>query len=124
MEDFEGLLQDITIYHKADNSWVRYNLKASVRNTSYLNRNKTGVSTSDNALIRVFDVDGYKTTWDVEKGDVILDIKSEYDIVKAPLTELREKYGKSSVYEVSSIDKFIFEDEDIKELNHIKIGGR
>lgn len=120
----KDLFQDITIYHKIDNSWVRYNLIASVRNTSYLNRNKTGVNTSDNALIRVFDVDGYNNTWRVEKGDVVLDIKSEHDIIKAPLTELREKYGKSSVYEVSSVEKFIFQDEDIKELNHIKIGGR
>ena len=119
------LLQDITIYHKNnDNSYSRYNLVASVRNTSYLNRNKTGVSTSDNALIRVFDVDGYNTTWKCEKCDVVLDMKSEYDIIKAPLTELREKYGKSSVYEVSSVEKFIFKDEDVKELNHIKIGGK
>lgn len=122
--DFEELLQDITIYHKVDNSWVRYNLRASVRNTSYLNRNKTGVSTTDSVLIRIFDVEGYGSTWNIEKGDVVLDSNSEYDIIKAPLTELREKYGKSSVYEVSSIDKFIFDDEDIKELNHIKIGGR
>lgn len=119
------LLQDITIYHKNnDNSYSRYNLVASVRNTSYLNRNKTGVSTSDNALIRVFDVDGYNTTWKCGKCDVVLDMKSEYDIIKAPLTELREKYGKSSVYEVSSVEKFIFKDEDVKELNHIKIGGK
>ena len=121
----QELLQDITIYHKNnDNSYSRYNLVASVRNTSYLNRNKTGVSTSDNALIRVFDVDGYNTTWKCEKCDVVLDMKSEYDIIKAPLTELREKYGKSSVYEVSSVEKFIFKDEDVKELNHIKIGGK
>ena len=120
-----GLLQDITIYHKNnDNSYSRYNLVASVRNTSYLNRNKTGVSTSDNALIRAFDVDGYNTTWKCEKCDVVLDMKSEYDIIKAPLTELRAKYGKSSVYEVSSVEKFIFKDEDVKELNHIKIGGK
>ena len=120
-----GLLQDITIYHKNnDNSYSRYNLVASVRNTSYLNRNKTGVSTSDNALVRVFDVDGYNTTWKCEKCDVVLDMKSEYDIIKAPLTELRAKYGKSSVYEVSSVEKFIFKDEDVKELNHIKIGGK
>jgi hypothetical protein len=124
MEDFKGLLQDITIYHKIQNSWVRYNLIASLRNTSYLNRNNTGTSISDNAVIRIFDVEGYNNTWNIEKGDVVLDIKSEYDIIKAPLTELREKYGKSSVYEVSSVEKFIFEDDDIKELNHIKIGGR
>jgi hypothetical protein len=118
------LLQDITIYHKKDNNWIRYNLVASVRNTSYFNRNRTGTNTSDNALIRIFDVEGYKNIWNCEKGDIIYSGKSEYDIVKAPLTELREKYGKSDVFEVSSVEKFIFDDEDIQELNHIKIGGR
>jgi hypothetical protein len=120
----KDLLQDITIYHKVDNNWIRYNIKASVRNTSYLNRNRTGTNTSDNALIRIFNIEGYKNTWNCEKGDIIYSDKTEYDIVKAPLTELREKYGKSDVYEVSSVEKSIFDDEDIKELNHIKIGGR
>ena len=38
--------------------------------------------------------------------------------------ELREKYGKDYVYEVSSIDIFDFKDNDLLELNHIKIGAR
>ena len=45
-------------------------------------------------------------------------------IIKAPLTEMREKYGKENVVEVSSVEPFVFEDEDLKEINHIKIGGR
>lgn len=121
---FENLLQDITIYHKEGNKYVRYNKKASVRNTSYLNRNKTGIQTTDNALIRVFDVDNYNTAWKCQKGDVIVSFEVSDEILKAPLTEMREKYGKDNVYEVSSIDKFIFENSDIKPLNHIKIGAR
>ena len=121
----DGLLQEITIYHKTSDNWTRYNLaNVSVRNTSYLNRNNTGVNTTDNALIRVFDTDGYNNTWKCEKGDVIV-LKSVSDnIIKAPLTEMREKYGKSIVIEVSSVEPFIFNDIDLKEINHIKIGGR
>ena len=37
---------------------------------------------------------------------------------------MREKYGKSIVIEVSSVEPFIFNDIDLKEINHIKIGGR
>ena len=48
----DDLLQDITIYHKEDTQYVRYNKIASVRNTSYLNRNKTGVQTTDNAIFK------------------------------------------------------------------------
>lgn len=119
----DGLLQEITIYHK-ENGWVRYNITASVRNTSYLNRNNTGVNSTDNALIRVFNVEGYNNTWKCEKGDIIV-LKSVSDgITSAPLTELRQKYGKSLVVEVSSVESFIFKDEDLKEINHIKIGGR
>lgn len=118
----EDLLQEITIYH--GKSFTRYNVKASVRCTSYKNRNTTGSNITDNALIRCFDVLGYKTTWDCTKGDIIVLKQVSDSITKAPLTELREKYGKEAVLEVSSIDEFIFDDEDIKELNHIKIGGR
>lgn len=120
----DTLLRDITIYHKQENVWIRYNIKASVRFTSYKNRNTTGVETTDNALIRVFDVEGYNNTWKCQKGDIIV-IKSVDDsIIKAPLTEMRQKYGKEVVIEVSSIDEFVFDDIDLKEINHIKIGGR
>lgn len=121
---FNDLLQDITIYHKEGNKYERYNKEASVRNTSYLNRNKTGVLNTDTALIRIFDIEKYNIAWKCEKGDVIVSLKVSDDILKSPLTEMREKYGKDNVYEVSSIDKFIFENNDIKDINHIKIGAR
>lgn len=120
----EELLRNITIYHKEENAWVRYNIKASVRFTSYRNRNNTGVETTDSALIRVFDVDGYNNTWKCKKGDIIVIKEVSDEIIKAPLTEMRQKYGKELVIEVSSIDEFIFDDIDLKEINHIKIGGR
>ena len=113
-------LQDITIYHKSGNSWVRYNVKASFRNTSILNRNKTGVSTSDNALIRVFDVLGYESTWNCEKGDVVVNKSVTDNITTTPLTTLQTKYGANNVYQVQSIDKNVFGEE----LDHIKIGAR
>lgn len=120
----DDLLQDITIYHKDGTQYVRYNKIASVRNTSYLNRNKTGTQTTDSVLIRVFDAKEYNNTWKCQKGDIIVSKKVSDDIIKAPLTELREKYGKDYVYEVSSIDIFDFKDNDLLELNHIKIGAR
>lgn len=120
----EDLLQDITIYHKEDNKYIRYPKVASVRNTSILNRNKTGVSTADNAIIRVFDVEGYNDTWKCQKGDVIVAKNVLDEIELASLTEMRQKYGKEYVYEVSSIDIFDFKSDHVKELNHIKIGAR
>lgn len=124
MEEFKNLLQNVTIYHKENNNWVRYNKKASVRNTSYLNRNTTGTQTSDNALIRFFDIEEYNITYKIQKGDIIYSGATEYEIIKAPLTELRELYGKEKVFEVSSVEEFIFDDLDLKEINHIKVGGR
>lgn len=118
------MFQDITIYHKENREYVRYNLKASVRNTSILNRNNTGVSTSDTALIRVFDTKGYNDTWKCNKGDVIVGKSVNDDIKEAPITELVKKYGKEYVYEVSSIDIFDFNDNALNEINHIKIGAR
>ena len=120
----DEILQDITIYHKEENKYIRYPKLASLRNTSYLNRNKTGLQTTDNALIRIFDTKGYNNTWKCEKGDIIVSKKVKDDIEKAPLTELQKKYGKDYVYEVSSIDVFDFKDDDLLELNHIKIGAR
>ena len=119
----DNLLQDITIYQK-ETPFTRYNVRASVRNTSILNRNKTGLMTADNALIRVFDVEGYNNTWRCKKGDIVV-LKAVSDAIeKAPLTELKNKYGKEYVIEVSSVDEFIFDNPDIKTINHIKIGGR
>ena len=115
-------IQEITIYHKTNNSWDRYVVNASYRNISIINRNKNGTNSSDNALIRIFDVEGYNSKWFVEKEDIIVNKKVIDEIEgKTPITQL-SKYGKSNVHKVVSIDKFIFDDEDIKELNHIKLG--
>ncbi len=121
MEDMP--IQEITIYHKTSNGWYRYVKEASYRNTSIINRNKNGTNSSDNALIRIFDVEGYNSKWFVEKEDIIVN-KKVTDVIegKTPITQLSNKYGKSNVHKVVSIDKFIFDDEDIKELNHIKLG--
>lgn len=121
----DGLLENITIYHKtSSDTWERYNVVASVRNTSYLNRNKTGSQITDNALIRVFDAVGYNNTWKCKKGDIIAKNSISDVVLKAPLTELRNKYGKENIFEVSSVEEFIFEEPELKELNHIKIGAR
>lgn len=118
MEDFPT--QKITIYHKADNIWNRYVVEASYRNTSILNRNKSGSNSTDNALIRIFDISGYNETWFVAKGDVIVNKSVDDEIKSTPLTELSQKYGAENVHKVTSIDKFIFDDEDLP--NHIKLG--
>lgn len=118
------LLQDITIYHNNGSKWERYNLKdVSVRNTSIRNRDTTGVSNVNSATIRIFDVDGYKNTYFVEKGDVIVTLKVEDDVISAPLTALKQKYGKDNVYQITSIDKFIFKDQSVKDLQHVKLGA-
>ena len=110
-------LQDITIYHKENGSYIIYHKKASVRNTSIENRNSTGLSNTDRALIRIFDYEDIN----ISKDDVIVNSSVDDAITKAPLTELRAIYGKDNVYQVVSIDKFIFNDKDLP--NHIKIGA-
>lgn len=116
--------QKITIYHKnSENKWERYVKEASYRNTSVLNRNKNGSNSTDNTLIRIFDTETYNSKWFVEKEDVIVNKEIEDVIENTPLTQLRNKYGFDNVHKVTSIDKFIFDDEDIKESNHIKIGA-
>lgn len=121
MSDFP--IQDITIYHKNSDKWDRYVKKASYRNTSILNHNRNGSDSNDTALIRIFDIDNYNSKWFVEKGDVIVN-KEVYDEIEkdAPLTQLSKKYGEDNVHKVTSIDKFIFDDEDLP--NHIKIGAK
>jgi len=118
------LCQKITIYHKTDRGFEKYIVNASVRNTSYKNRNTTGTQITDNALIRIFDVDEYNKSFKIEKGDTIYSGETDYQVIKAPITELRNMYGKEKVFEVSSIEEFIFDEPKIKELNHIKIGVR
>lgn len=121
MSDFPT--QTITIYHKNENKWERYVREASFRNTSILNHNKNGSSSTDNALARIFDVGGYNLTWFVLKGDVIVNREVGDEIIgQTPLTQLKKSYGDDNVYKVTSIDKFIFNDDDVEELNHIKLG--
>lgn len=121
MDDFPT--QKITIYHKNDKQWDRYVKEASYRNTSIANHNRNGSSSTDNALIRVFDVEGYNLTWFAQKDDIIVN-KEVKDMIEnnTPITQLSNKYGRDNVHKVTSIDKFVFEDKDIEELNHIKLG--
>lgn len=114
--------QDITLYHKDTKNkvYVRYSLIASVRDTSIQNRNRTGVSSTDKALIRIFASDHNPTTYEVEKGDLIVNTSVDDTIsYDKGLTELREKYGESNTYKINTIDKFIFGEE----LDHIKLGA-
>ena len=121
MEDFP--MQDITIYHKnSENKWDRYVKEASYRNTSILNRNKNGENGTDNALIRIFDIEGYNSKWFANKDDVIVNKEIDDEIEGiTPLTQLSKKYSKDNVHKITSIDKFLLDDEDLP--NHIKIGA-
>ncbi len=121
MSDFP--IQKITIYHRNNKQWDRYVKEASYRNTSISNHNRNGSSSTDNALIRIFDIEGYNSTWFALKDDVIVN-KEVQDVIEGntPITQLSNKYGKDNVHKITSIDKFIFDDEDVNELNHIKLG--
>lgn len=114
--------QEITLYHKdkINKVYVKYPLIASVRDTSILNRNRVGESSTDKALIRIFASDNQPDTYKVEKGDLI--VNSEVDDVisyEKGLTELRNKYGEENTYKINSIDKYIFGEG----LDHIKLGA-
>ena len=114
--------QKITLYHKdtINKSYIRYSLIASVRDTSILNRNRTGESSTDKALIRIFASDNSPDTYQVEKGDLIVNSKVD-DVIsyEKGLTELRNKYGEENTYKINSIDKYIFGED----LDHIKLGA-
>ena len=118
MEDFPT--QKITIYHKNGDKWDRYAVEASYRNTSITNHNRNGSDSTDNALIRIFNVKEYNYKWFAEKGDIVVNKKIEDKIERVPLTELSKKYGTQNVHKITSIDKFIFNDEDLPD--HIKLG--
>lgn len=132
MADFPT--QKITIYHKNDKKWDRYVIEASYRKISMSSRNRNGLGAStvnrnkssnstDDVLIRIFDVKGYNLLWFVEKDDIIVNKEIEDDIEEnIPMTQLSNKYGRDNVHKINSIEKFIFDDEDIGELNHIKLG--
>ena len=143
MSDFP--VQEITIYHKNDKGkYERYVKQASFRNTSLLNRDNYGFSNSDNVIIRIFDVEDYNNSiflkqnsstlnlplnsflssrWKVQKNDVIVNANVQDEIeTTAPATELSKKYGKDNVFKVNSINILIYKDEELKELNHVKLG--
>lgn len=143
MNDFP--MQEITIYHKNEkNEYERYEKEASFRNTSMLNREKYGFNSTDKALIRVFDTRGYNKsihiknnssvlncplnsfigeTWKIQKGDVIVNgIVEDRIQTTAPSTELSKKYGQENVFKVNSVNILIYNDSDLKELNHVKLG--
>lgn len=121
MDDFPK--QKITIYHKNNDKWDRYVKEASYRNTSILNRNKNGSNLTDKALIRIFDIKGYGVKWFAEENDIIVNREVKDRVDSTPLTNLSKKYGKNNVHKVVSVDRFIFKDEDIDELEHVKIGA-
>lgn len=123
MSDFP--MQKITIYHKkVENkitSYERYVKEAGYQTTSILNRNNTGVSTTDTANIWIFDVEGYNNTWYAEKGDIIVNIEVTDEIEgTAPITQLSKKYGRDNVHEIQSTDKFIIGEE----IDHIELGAK
>lgn len=120
----KSLLKDITIYHKEKDKYSRFNIKASVRNNTNLTRSGNSLMINDSLLIRIFDIKGYKRDWFIDLKDVICLKRVDDDIINAPITELRAKYGKEHVIEVSDIEEFIFDDKDIKKLNHVKIQGK
>ena len=119
----ENLLEDITIYHKSNNTYVVYHKVASVRCTSIRNRTNTGKTDNDNVLIRIFDIENYGTNYNVEKDDVIVRGNVNTEVTNTPLTTLRAVHGKDKVYLVRSIDIFNFSDNDLNDLEHIKIGA-
>lgn len=121
MSDFPT--QKITIYHKNGKQWDRYVKEASYRNTSVINHNRNGSNSTEKALIRIFDIEGYNSTWFALKDDVIVN-REVQDVIEGntPITQLSKEYGKDNVHKVTSIDKFIFNDKDVNELNHIKLG--
>ena len=121
MSDFPT--RKITIYHKNDNKWDRYVVEASYRNNSILNHNRNGSNSTDDVVVRIFDSEEYNMSWFVQKGDVIVNKEVEDEIEEnAPITQLSNKYGKENVHKVNSMNDLTFEDEDIEELNHIKLG--
>lgn len=121
MEDFP--IRKITIYHKNNDKYERYVKEASYRNTSIINHNKNGSNSVDNALIRIFDLDGYNKSWFIAKEDIVVNFEVKDEIEgTTPIIQLSAKYGKDNVHKVTSIDKFIFNDPDTEELEHIKVG--
>lgn len=135
----------ITIYHKnKQNRYERYVKEASFRDTTQLSRTKNDVNSKDKATIRIFDVKGYNKsifitntsstlnlplnsflgdTWKVDLGDIVVkDVVKDEIQSSTPITELSKKYGKENVFKINNITLNIYNDKDIEELNHIKVG--
>lgn len=121
-EDFPT--RKITIYHKNDKVWDRYVKEASYRNNSILNHNKNGSSSTDNVIIRIFDIKGYGSTWFISKGDIVVN-KEVNDKVEGstPNTQLSKIYGGENVHKVTEINDLTLNDEELEDLMHIKIGA-
>lgn len=111
----------ITIYHKTSDEYCeRYVLLASFRDVSIQNRNRTGVSSTDDVLVRIFTSDHELGSYNVANGDFIVDKAIDDQIhCKTGLTELRHLYGENNTYQVKSIERHIYGEE----LDHIKIGA-
>ncbi|MBR3133390.1 MAG: hypothetical protein IKG42_04925 [Clostridia bacterium] len=122
MDDFPT--RKITIYHKNDKVWDRYVKEASYRNNSILNHNKNGNNSTDNVIIRIFDTEGYHSNWFISEGDIVVN-KEVNDVIEGntPNTQLSKIYGKENVHKVTSINDLTFNDEELRELMHIKIGA-
>lgn len=120
MTDFPT--KKITIYHKNKENYERYEVEASIREISILNHNKNGTNSTENVIIRIFDTKGYNSKWKVEKDDVIVNMVVEDEVESAPYSELKKKYGVENVYTVKEINKMNFDDPELEELTHIKLG--
>ena len=115
MEDL--YLVPITIYHKVTNGYQRYNVKASFRNTTTLNKNNYQLNSDDSVTIRIFD----KTFENkVDIGDIIVNKQVNDTISESPQVELRNKYGKNNVFKVNSKSVFLFDDK-IGDIEHIRL---
>lgn len=143
MSDFP--IQKITIYHKNEQKqYERYVKDGSFRNTSMLNKKKYGFNSTDKVIVRIFDVKGYNKsmhikntsstlncplnsflgdTWKIKLGDIVVNGFIDDRINgTTPITQLSAKYGKENVFKVDSINLLILDDDNLEEINHVKLG--
>ena len=110
------LLREITIYHNTGGGYTHYKTYASIRQTSSINHDNTGLNSTDEVLIRIFDK-GYNEEWFCEKGDFIVSKFTDYKVETAPLTELQKEFGKDKVFKVMSTEDLYYDDE----VGHLKV---
>lgn len=108
--------QTITLFHKNGSEYIKYVVKASFRQTATRNYAILGASDSDTVSIRIFDYNSVE----VSKGDIIVNKKVDDVQDSSLITYLSKTYGNDNVYQVSSVDKYIFGTS----LDHIKIGAK